>query len=64
MWCHILLVPRRLFFSSMHLLRTEKYIDEYNFCNLTAKYTKFSQTSDKYEEKVAKIDPLKELFLK
>jgi hypothetical protein len=43
----------------MHLSRTGKFIDEYNFCNSTAKYTKFSQNSDKNEEKVAKIDLLK-----
>jgi hypothetical protein len=45
-----------------------KYIEKYNFCHSTAKYTKFSQSSDKNSEKVAKIDlnskELKELFSK
>jgi hypothetical protein len=46
----------------MHRLRTGKYIKDYNFCNSTAKYTKFSHNSDKNKEKVAKIDrPSKEL---
>jgi hypothetical protein len=36
----------------MHFLRTGKYIEEYIFCNSTAKYTKFSQNNDKNEEKL------------
>jgi hypothetical protein len=37
----------------MHLLSTGKYKEENNFCYKTAKYTKFSQNSDKNAEKVA-----------
>jgi hypothetical protein len=38
----------------MHLLSTGNYIEEYTFCHLTAKYTKFSQNSDKNAKNVAK----------